>query len=152
MYRLPTEAEWEYACRAGTTTTYSFGDGESSLRDYAWYRSNSAYPQSGGFWSGLFKEASSYHHPVGEKKPNPWGLYDMHGNVWEWCQDWYGDYPSGSVTDPTGAASGSCRVLRGGSFDDRASNGRSAYRINGLPVYRLIFTGFRPARTYTLSR
>jgi formylglycine-generating enzyme required for sulfatase activity len=136
VYRLPTEAEWEYSCRAGTTTTYSSGDSESELVDYAWFANNSG----------------NYTHAVGSKKPNPWGLYDMHGNVFEWCQDWYGDYPSGSVTDPTGAASGSCRVLRGGSFDDRASNGRSAYRINGLPVYRLIFTGFRPARTYTLSR
>ena len=98
MYRLPTE--WEYSCRAGTTTEYSFGDSESELGDYAWYDEN-----SGGTT-----------HPVGGKKPNPWGLYDMHGNVFERCQDWHDDYPSGSVTDPTGAASGFDRVVRGGCY------------------------------------
>jgi sulfatase modifying factor 1 len=147
VYRLPTEAEWEYACRAGTTTKYSFSAGESYLRDYAWYRSNSAYPKSGGFWSGLFKEASSYHHPVGEKKPNPWGLYDMHGNVWEWCQDWYGDYPSGSVTDPQGVKSGSFRVRRGGSWGSFSDSCRSAYRGRGTPVFRHHDLGFRVLRS-----
>ena len=135
VYRLPTEAEWEYACRAGTKTTYSFGDSDSELGDYAWYNENSGNTT----------------HPVGQKKPNRWGLYDMHGNVWEWCQDWYGDYPSGSVTDPTGAASGSYRVLRGGSFVHRSSNVRSAFRSNYQPANRLNYVGFRPARTYRLS-
>jgi formylglycine-generating enzyme required for sulfatase activity len=134
-YRLPTEAEWEYACRAGTTTAYSFGDSNSELGDYAWYDKNSGNTT----------------HPVGGKKPNPWGLYDMHGNVFEWCQDGYGDYPSGSVTDPTGAASGSYRVLRGGSFGAQTSNVRSADRGYNLPFDRFYSYGFRPARTYRLS-
>ena len=139
-YRLPTEAEWEYACRAGTTTAYSFGDDASELGEYAWYRENA--------WDA----GQKYAHTVGQKKPNPWGLYDMHGNVFEWCQDWYGDYPSGSVTDPTGPASGDLRVLRGGSFSYRTSLVRSAYRDHSQPGDRNVIIGFRPARTYHLSR
>jgi formylglycine-generating enzyme required for sulfatase activity len=109
VYRLPTEAQWEYACRAGTTTQFSFGDDESDLGDYAWYRENSA----------------SKAHPVGGKQPNAWGLYDMHGNVCEWGQDWHGD-SSGAVTDPTGPADGSGRVIRGGGWDFIAEICRSA--------------------------
>ena len=120
VYRLPTEAEWEYACRAGTTTKFSFGDDESDFGEYGWYRENSGRTT----------------HPVGSKLPNAWGLYDMHGNVWEWCQDWYGDYPSGSVTDPSGATSSSYRVLRGGGWDYSADGCRSAYRGRGLPSFR----------------
>jgi formylglycine-generating enzyme required for sulfatase activity len=131
VYRLPTEAEWEYACRAGTKTKYSFGDSESELGDYAWYVKNSGRTT----------------HAVGGKKPNTWGLYDMHGNVWEWCQDWYDDYPSGSVTDPTGAASGSLRVYRGGSWDCRSDRCRSAYRFRNAPVYRDGDLGFRVLRS-----
>ncbi|MGI9445090.1 MAG: formylglycine-generating enzyme family protein [Rubripirellula sp.] len=127
VYRLPTEAEWEYVCRAGTTTKFSFGDDESEFGEYAWHRGNSNYKT----------------HPVGGKKPNAWGLYDMHGNVWEWCQDWYGDYPSGTVTDPTGAAQGSIRVLRGGSRYITAEFCRSAYRGGGLPSIRDSSHGFR---------
>jgi len=87
-YRLPTEAEWEYACRAETTTEYSFGDDKSLLGEYAWYDRNA------------FHAEEKYAHTVGQKKSNPWGLYDMHGNVWEWCQDWFDNYWSGDVTDP----------------------------------------------------
>jgi formylglycine-generating enzyme required for sulfatase activity len=131
VYRLPTEAEWEYACRAGTTTTYSFGDSESELGAYAWYKDNSGRTT----------------HPVGGKKPNGWGLYDMHGNVFEWCRDWHGGYPSGSVTDPTGATSSSRRVSRGGSWYDGARHCRSATRNGGAPGYRLSNHGFRVLRS-----
>ena len=131
-YRLPTEAEWEYACRAGTTTQFSHGDSEESLARYC-----------------VFSESKPA--LCGMKLPNGWGLHDMHGNVWEWWQDRHGSYPSGSVTDPTGAASGSYRVLRGGSFDAQTSNVRSAYRDPVLPDFRFFNYGFRPARTYILS-
>ena len=131
VYRLPTEAEWEYACRAGTTTEYSFGDSESELGDYAWYKENSGDTT----------------HPVGGKKPNAWGLYDMHGNIYEWCQDRYGDHPSGSVTDPTGAASGSSRVLRGGSWFLISDFCRSAARFRRSPVIRSFVLGFRVLRS-----
>jgi len=101
-YRLPTEAEWEYACRAGTTTVYSFGDDESQLDEYAWSYENA--------WI----VGETYAHIVGQKKPNPWGLHDMHGNVWEWVQDRYGEYPSGDVTDPSGPPMGWNDTYRGG--------------------------------------
>jgi formylglycine-generating enzyme required for sulfatase activity len=128
VVRLPTEAEWEYACRAGTATAFSFGDADSALGDYAWYRANSGNTT----------------HPVGQKKPNAWGLFDMHGNVWEWCADWYGVYPKGAVTDPQGAASGSLRVLRGGSWSDGPSdNCRAAHRSRNYPDYRFSINGFR---------
>jgi len=127
VYRLPTEAEWEYACRAGTTTKYSFGDDDSELVDYAWHSENSD------------KEP----HPVGSKLPNAWGLHDMHGNVWEWCQDWYVDYPSGSVTDPSGATSGSARVFRGGSWGYTAEGCRPANRHRVIPSHRGDGLGFR---------
>ena len=120
VYRLPTEAEWEHACRAGTTTKFSFGDDASNLGDYAWHRENSGRTT----------------HPVGGKQPNAWGLYDMHGNVWEWCQDVYGDYSSGAVTDPTGPASGSGRVYRGGRWGSTAVICRSAYRFRYGPSFR----------------
>jgi formylglycine-generating enzyme required for sulfatase activity len=115
-YRLPTEAEWEYACRAGTTTIWSFGDEPSQLGEYAWFNENT------------FLADEIYRHFVGKKKPNPWGLYDMHGNVWEWCQDYYGEYPSWSVTDPRGPSWGSNRVNRAGGWDYDARHCRSANR------------------------
>ena len=138
-YRLPTEAEWEYACRAGTTTAYSFGDDASQLGKYAWHYKNA--------W-GI---GEKYAHRVGQKLPNPWGLYDMHGNAWEWCQDWYAPYGSEKVvSDPMGTAQDGGRVLRGGSsYLIYAQNVRSAYRLSFLnPVYRYVYFGFRAARTY----
>jgi formylglycine-generating enzyme required for sulfatase activity/tRNA A-37 threonylcarbamoyl transferase component Bud32 len=129
VYRLPTEAEWEYACRAGSTTEFCFGDNDAQLGDHAWFRLNSV--------SGT--------HPVGEKKPNGWGLYDMHGNVWEWCNDWYGDYPKVMASDPVGPRGGSFRVERGGSWGSEAANCRSADRIRGDPLRRDSDRGFRVA-------
>ena len=131
-YRLPTEAEWEYACRVGTTTRFRIGYSDSRLGDYAWYSSNS----------------SSKTHPVSRKKPNAWGLYDMHGNVWEWCEDWYGNYPSGHVTDPDGLSSGSSRVGRGGNWGSSAGGCRSADRSGVTPGHGYGFLGFRLARTH----
>ncbi|MBQ9344322.1 MAG: formylglycine-generating enzyme family protein [Kiritimatiellae bacterium] len=125
--QLPTEAQWEYACRAGSTGEYA---GTGNLDDMGWYDGNSG----------------NRTHPVGQKQPNAWGLYDMHGNVWEWCADWYGDYPDGSVTDPKGASSGSGRVYRGGCWGHFADYCRSAYRGDGHPSVRDRSLGFRPAR------
>ena len=118
-YRLPTEAEWEYACRAGSTTRFGYGDdlNYANLGGYAWYVGNS----------------DNTPHPVGQKQPNAWGLYDMHGNVFEWCLDYYGPYPGGSVTDPKGPASGSDHVIRGGCWYFDAKDCRSAYRFSLWP-------------------
>ena len=131
-YRLPSEAEWEYACRAGTTTSYSFGDSESKLGDYAWYWDNSG-PQT---------------HPVGQKKPNPWGLYDMHGNVYEWVLDcWHSDY-NGAPTDGSAWVvackyDGAYRVIRGGGWGGYVGSCRSAIRYHYGPRIRYYVLGFR---------
>ncbi|WP_428262361.1 formylglycine-generating enzyme family protein [Haliangium sp.] len=133
-YRLPTEAEWEYACRAGTRTRWSFGDDPEHLDEHAWYDGN----------------AEGEPHPVGRKAPNPWGLYDMHGNLWEWCWDWYGEYraadPEQPQTDPQGPEAGSGRVLRGGSFFYWARITRCANRFRIWPKNRGRDDGFRCVR------
>ena len=129
-YRLPSEAEWEYAARAGTTTHWSFGNNESKLGDYAWYSANSGRQTQ----------------EVGQKLPNTFGLYDMHGNVWEWTQDcWHQNY-TGAPTDGsawTTGCSGNYRVLRGGSWYIIPANLRSAFRLSNLPVIRYFIYGFR---------
>ena len=130
-FRLPTEAEWEYACRAGSKTRFSFGDSESALGDYAWHQGN----------------CGGKTQPVAQKKPNAWGLYDMLGNVWNLCADWYGSYPSGASTDPQGATSGDRRVIRGGCYGDGAGFVRCAARTRRGPAERLNCDGFRCAIT-----
>ena len=131
VYRLPTDAEWEYASRAGTTTGFSFGDASDEMGNYGWLTSNS-------------QETT---HPVGQKKPNPWGLYDMYGNVWEWCLDWDGRRSSGSSVDPTGPASGSLRVFRGGGWKSSPRNCRPDNRGKLAEVYRGNNLGFRVIRS-----
>ncbi|MFH0965578.1 MAG: bifunctional serine/threonine-protein kinase/formylglycine-generating enzyme family protein [Planctomycetota bacterium] len=131
--RLPSEAEWEYACRADTTWAYCFGDDPGDLGTHAWYTDN-----SGGST-----------HPVGEKRPNGWGLHDMHGNVWEWCADWWGDYyySQSPREDPHGPSSGECRVLRGGSWNNNSWHCRSAFRFRNAPTFsNPSYGGFRVAR------
>ena len=128
-FRLPTEAEWECACRAGTSGPYA-----GTLGDLGWYGDN------GGRAT----------HDAGQKRANAWGVYDMHGNVWEWCQDWRGDYPADSLTDPAGPSSGVYRVNRGGSWSFSARNCRSAYRSGNEPGDRIIYLGVRLARDATI--
>lgn len=131
-YRLPSEAQWEYACRAGSTAVYYFGNNEYRLGEYAWYYENA--------W------IIGYANYVARKKPNDWGLYDMHGNALEWCQDWKASYPSNSVTDPTGPSSGSYRVLRGGGWCGNARECRSANRDDYSPYVGNRYIGFRLSR------
>jgi len=132
VYRLPTEAEWEYACRGWTSTRFSYGDdpGYTNLTNYAWYLGDSG----------------EMTHPVEQKLPNPWGLYDMHGNVSEWCQDWFGDYPGGIAVDPQGPETGTSRVIRGGNITTWVPNAglcRSAHRSYFSPDDRTSIIGFR---------
>ena len=149
-FRLPTEAEWEYACRAGTATAYCFGDSEAGLDDHAWYDRNA------------HDVGRRYAHPVARKKPNAWGLCDMHGNVWEWCADRFDQNyytAAASPLDPTGPTSGEMRALRGGSWYDRAWYGRavfgpcrSAVRTGADPRFSSWFAGFRVVLVPTARR
>jgi formylglycine-generating enzyme required for sulfatase activity len=144
LYRLPTEAEWENACRAGSSDQYSFGDNDLILIDYAWFKGRSAETT----------------HPVGQKKPNALGLFDMHGNVIEWCQDWYGgyvkdwydDHVSGPVPNPTGPATGVYRVERGGGWNNYGGYCRSAQRDWSTPDYTSNDLGFRVLRVASRVR
>lgn len=130
-YRLPTEAEWEYAARAGNSSGWGFSEDPDSLHKYAWYAENSNFTT----------------HPVATRKPNDWGLYDMYGNVYEWVQDFYGPYLETATTDPRGATVGTQYVLRGGSWTDGARQQRPTYRDYYAPTHRHNFFGFRLVRT-----
>ncbi len=135
---LPTEAQWEYACRAGSTTRFCFGDEGNALSAYAWYIDNTR----------------STVHPVGQLKPNEWGLHDMHGNVWEWCEDAYEAYAStrsGPMRDPVGVKGSGDRVNRGGSWNNTARLARSAFRFKDVPGHRFASLGLRPARAVTAN-
>jgi formylglycine-generating enzyme required for sulfatase activity len=139
-YQLPTEAQWEYACRGGTKTAFSFGEASGELHRHANYADlNTDYGWSDKAHDDGYENTS----PVGSYKANGWGFYDMHGNVYEWCADWYGDYPTGAVRDPIGHAAGSYRVLRGGSWNRTADFARSADRSRYEPAYSLSNLGFR---------
>ncbi len=137
-YRLPTEAEWEYACRAGTETPFSTGNNITA--DEANYYGT--YPYNNGI-GGRYRERPI---PAGSFAPNPWGLYDMHGNVWEWCWDWYGAYVQAPTANPTGPSSGTYRIYRGGGWNDFGRNLRSAYRAACPPENGTFNLGFRLAR------
>jgi formylglycine-generating enzyme required for sulfatase activity len=142
-FRLPSEAEWEYACRAGTTDRFYWGDDPDYTvgNDYAWWKYNT------------FDVDEDYAHVVGQNLPNSFGLYDMSGNVWEWCNDWYDDYPDGSVTDPTGPTSppgpftGPPRVVRGGSWYTEGLLCRSAARSGSIQTRKSARNGFRLSRS-----
>jgi formylglycine-generating enzyme required for sulfatase activity len=143
-YRLPTEAEWEYACRAGTRGPFYTGSCIST--DQANYNGNAPMPSCP---KGEYREKTV---EVGSFSPNAWGLYDMHGNVWEWCQDWYGrKYPKGPVADPMGPSFGAISVLRGGSWFSGARHLRSAYRRWDTPDYRSDAIGFRVAKDFSVN-
>jgi formylglycine-generating enzyme required for sulfatase activity len=146
-YRLPSEAEWEYACRAGTTTLYAYGDDPEGLAA-AGNVADSAAREKFPKWSGISaRDGHVFTAPVGSFRPNAFGLFDMHGNVWEWCRDWFEEsyYAKAPEKDPTGPAAGTVRVFRGGSWYDAASLCRSAFRYWDVPTYRDYFVGFRVA-------
>ena len=135
--RLPTEAEWEYACRAGTTTPFSTGNNLTTAQ--ANFNGNFPYNNSP---KGEYRARTE---PVGSFEPNPWGLFDMHGNVWEWCSDWYDDYPEGDQVNPRGPESGTFRIFRGGGWRNYAQLCRSAFRYRYFQNFRHYNIGFRVA-------
>lgn len=129
VYRLPSEAEWEYACRAGTTNRFSFGEETGDAAQFAWTDENS--------------EGTT--HPVGQKSPNPWGLHDMHGNVWEWVQDWFAQYPNTALTNPLGPSTSKFKVFRGGGWNNEIQFARSGNRFMMAVSNGIHFVGFRMA-------
>lgn len=128
-YRLPSEGEWEYACRAGATNLYSFGDDAGVAEQFAWTAENS--------------DAAT--HPVGLKRPNAWGLYDTHGNIWEWCSDWFEAYPAAPLTDPVGPATSKYKLFKGGGWNQDLEYGRASSRFMMSPSNGIHFVGFRLA-------
>ena len=126
-YRLPTEAEWEYACRAGSTNFFCFGNDLEKLGNHAWTAENS----------------NDKTQSVGQKAPNAWGLHDMHGNLWEWCSDWFGQYPQGDLIDPAGSAEGEFKVFRGGGWYHEGPYSMVHNRFMMKPGMAINFVGFR---------
>ncbi len=155
--RLPTEAEWEYACRADSTSMYYFDHKKENLDDYLWHYKNSEitqniYVEKGVINKRLFEvnKTGRIPHPVGKLEPNKFGLYDMHGNVYEWCEDWFSDYPSETVIDPIGIPKERvkpCRIFRGGSYMNFAGYGASAHRDSRIPSYKGEVVGVRLVRS-----
>lgn len=150
-YRLPTESEWEYACRSGGQGAFAIVEGKR-LEDYGWFANNSGHRLLDA--TALWKEDQANYMErilgnkgstsrVAQKLPNAWGIYDMHGNVWEWCSDWYGDYPADTVVDPKGPQSGTARVARGGGWHNPSNFCRSAFRFRDDPAERDYDIGFR---------